>query len=144
MSYLLIHRSPSGQIAAHITAFDTVEEAARFAVLYTPGPHAAAAKYAADLAAQLPGSVVEHPSGYAFRVLEAHVTADGVPVTPGLRVRVNGMWWGKVYPDQFMSTGLIEPGSSFFDGWYLVCKEGETQPYNKYNGERMSTKELDA
>lgn len=138
MSYLLIHRSPSGKVAAHGGLFEEAEEAARASALYISGDLGEATEFAVDFASKLTGCVAEHPSGCAFRVLKADVTLDGSPITPDLKVYVNG-WWGTVQAEQFMATDLLSPGSRFHDGWYLVYKENK--PYAKFNGERMAVTE---
>lgn len=137
MSYLLIHRGPGGRVGAHPTVFDDVDDAARATTQYVRDDYAAAVTFASEFATMLPGSVAEHDSGYSFRIIKADFTADErpVPITPGLKVHINDQWDGIVEPTQFMFTGLMDPGSRFHDGWYLVYKNGK--PHNKYNGERM-------
>lgn len=137
MSYLLIHRSPSGQIAAHGAVFDEAEDAARTATLYLPGELDTVNMFVDDFALKLTGAVAEHPDGYSFRVVRADFTSDGIPITPDLKVYISNEWWGTVAAEQFMVTDLFSPGSRFHDGWYLVCKSGA--PHAKYNGERMQT-----
>lgn len=137
MTYLLVHRRPGGQIAAHGGVFEEADEAAHTATLYIPGPLDEAGEFTTRFARMLPGAVAEHSDGYSFRVIRADFTSDNVPITPDLKVHINNEWWGTIAADQFMATDLFSPGSRFFDGWYLVYKG--SKPYAKYNGERMRT-----
>lgn len=142
--FLLVHRTPSGEIASHPYPYALLENAAaasaRMITELGVADEESARLFAHALNLCPLGVIWGHPSGYDFRILEADLTADGALITPGLRVQINDMWRGVVRPDQFMTEGLTEPGGRFFDGWYLVRKEGEDAPYAKYNGERMSTK----
>jgi hypothetical protein len=67
-------------------------------------------------------------------------TADGVLITPGLRVFTNDWEWGTVTERQFERGGMSDPGGEYFDGWFEVQLDGRTG-YKIYNGERMTTRE---
>lgn len=147
MKYLLVCRLKDNHVTAHTDVFDDVPSAARGVTrlvhsdLRTTGmqkPLAAAKEFGDELAALPVGKILPHKRGYAFRILEADFTRDGAPVVPGLVVQINRDWWGTVWPEQFMTTAHHYPGSQFFDRWYLICKKGESQPYAKYNGARMT------
>lgn len=70
-----------------------------------------------------------------------HRTVDGVPITPGLRVFTYDCVWGTVLPEQWNHPNSANPDSDTFDGWFRVSvPEGG---YRIYNGERMSTRDLD-
>jgi hypothetical protein len=150
-TYLLIRQLPGtgekpGTVTAHSMAFATPARAARVAaqVLHDCArvPKSTALKLTAHLARAIGITWTDVYSGYRFRILQAHYTDDGVPITPGLKVRTKDNWWGIVYPDQFLADGLDLPGGKFFDGFYYVHPEGDVTGGKKYNGERLSTKDL--
>ena len=70
-----------------------------------------------------------------------HHTVDGVPITPGLRVFTNDCVWGTVLPEQWNHPDSANPDSDTFDGWFRVSVPGGG--YRIYNGERLSTRNLD-
>ncbi len=142
-NYLLIRRLPDGVIKSHSMTFASGNKAARAAgvVLYdNAGVQMAVAQRFSALVAREPGEVWEHSeSGYAFRVLVADFTANGVAITPGLRVITNNMEWATVDPAQFMDTSILMPGGRAFDRWYYVIHDGDSHPKDRFNGERLAT-----
>ncbi len=142
--FLLIRRLPDGPITAHATPFDTISRAARAAglCLFDNGAEVrtTAQKFGAELAAQPLGSIMEHRSGYVFRILAADFTEDGAPITPGARLfNYYDAVWGTVLPDQFMAEGILYPGGSAFDGWYDFARESDGWTY-KLNGQRLAAR----
>ncbi len=74
---------------------------------------------------------------------ETYYTADGVEITPGLRVLDYDHRWGVVTEEQFTDGGLLSPGGEYFDGWYYV-RADEDLPDSRgtrFNGERLTTKD---
>jgi hypothetical protein len=143
---LLIRRSPLGKITAYgDTAYSSVEHAALAAKGSLIGSGVAGSRNArlfGDALGRRPvGTVWGHPSGYDFRILEAHHTSDRALITPSLRVLDYDRRWGVVEPTQFMDEGIMAPGGQYFDGWYYIHCDGDDQPYKKFNGERLATKE---
>lgn len=139
---ILIRRLPGGEITAHATPFVSARAAADAAarVLHdNAGVWAGdGQKFADALAAQPLGTILDHPSGYDFRILRADVTADGVAITPGLRVfNYYDRQWGTVCRHQFMRTAPLAPGGRFFEGWYDVAREGDGS-VSMLNGERLA------
>lgn len=73
--------------------------------------------------------------------MQEYKTTDGVTIVAGLRVFTNDCVWGIVDRQQFIRGGRLDPGGDMFDGWFRVMlPEGGS---NLYNGERMSTRDLD-
>ena len=67
-------------------------------------------------------------------------TADGVEITPGLRVYTIDCVWGTVEAAQFTPGGRTDPGGDCFDGFFKV--EVGTGDIRLYDGSRMSTRKL--
>lgn len=150
--YLLIHRNPSGRIAAvegphsgglfitHATAARATEK-----VLRRSGAEKnqkIARDFSLTFSRTPVGTLRGHGSGHDFRILPADFTADitPVPITPNLKVITIDMEWVHIEPTQFMDEkDDFGPGGRFFDGWYLVV-HGNGSRYNKFNGERLGTK----
>lgn len=141
--YLLIRRTPDRVIKARTLTFTGVRAAAGAAgqILHDNAGvwEGDAQKFAAALTAQPVGVIWGHPSGYDFRILPAHFTADGIAITPGLRVITNDLKWGTVEVDQFMNEAdPFGPGGQHADGWYHLNHEDGTR-YARFNGERLGT-----
>ena len=139
--YLLIHRDAEGNITAPNVPYKTFAHAARGAGMalerHKLAGSAAARNFASALARRPLGTIWGHGSGYDFRILRPDFTADGVAITPGLKVITNDLKWGLVEPTQFMSEkDSFAPGGEHHDGWYLLTHEDGTL-YAKFNGERL-------
>ena len=150
--YLLIHRNPSGRIAAvkgphpgglfitHATAARAAEKVLRRSGAETDLK--IARNFALVFSRQPISTLYGHGSGHDFRVLRADFTADicPVPIKPGMKVITNDLEWARIEPTQFMDEkDDFGPGGRFFDGWYLVTHEDGSR-YTKFNGERLGTK----
>ena len=66
---------------------------------------------------------------------KVHYTADGVAITPGLRVFTNNCRWGTV---------TYEDSPAYNPGWFWVEEDRDGRYGGAYllNGERMSTRDL--
>lgn len=141
-TYILVRRTPQGTVLAHRMPFPSVRDAARVAGLVLSDnaglKQAEAQTFSAQLAAEPIGTIGEHACGYAFRILAADFTDDGVLITPGLRVMTNDLEWGSVGRDQFMRTSPMAPGGQHFEGWYSV-ELNDTGREKDFNGERLTT-----
>jgi hypothetical protein len=83
------------------------------------------------------GSVAFHKDTPEFRIIPAHRTSDGTPITPGLRVKNNDMDTGTIEPEQFMDTGLMSPGGKYFEGWYYVTRDRDGYSGKQFDGDRL-------
>lgn len=72
-----------------------------------------------------------------------YYTDNGVEITPGLRVFTNDWSWGTVLPEQFTSGGMCEPGGEYFNGWFKVKIDDDTEycagATKTYDGQRITT-----
>ena len=140
--YLLIYRDPKGHVSSVKSKpyrnFNHAVRAAGMTLLSRQVVGSAATQSFANALARRPlGTVYGHAAGHDFRILRADFTADGVAITPGLKVITNDLKWGIVEPNQFMSEhDAFGPGGEYFDGWYLIVHEDGTL-YAKFNGERL-------
>lgn len=139
--YLLIYRTPYKSITTPGTVYTTMERAGRAAglVLYDNAsvPRSTAQKHGDKIASRPVGSVYVHDSGYDFRILRADHTANGIPITPGLRVVNNDLKWGTVGRAQFMAEGASNPGGEHFLSWYDVDVDGHGR--KPFDGGRLTT-----
>lgn len=143
-TYLLITRFPGGEIKSSAPLQDkqhAVLTAEKFLTGFRVEDHTTARYFATAFDQKPVGTVWGHAAGYDFRILRADYTSNGVAITPGLRVLDYDREWGNVEPLQFMDDGCMSPGGQFFDGWYLVHRDGENYATRKFNGERLTTKE---
>lgn len=149
--YTLIRQLPGtddgpGDIRANLKAYPTPAYAARAAAMglaHATGLAKGVTYRKALPRLRRPGVIWNHDSGWRFRVLEAHYTADGELITPGLRVFCYyDSKWGTVEETQFFGDGILAPGGSAFDGWYLVRMDDAKGFCRKFNGERLAVKEL--
>jgi len=134
--YILVRRTAYGTVTAHddfgrpeTPLFESAQAAGEAVtkVLYDNAavPKSAAEGYGGNFALQPVGTVYEHDSGYAFRLLVADYTVDGKPIVPGLRVLNTDMqWWGSVFRSQFLSGKPEAPGGESFRGWYEIDVDG--------------------
>jgi hypothetical protein len=128
--YALIRRTPFAVVMAHPAPLDTVDEAAPLVAeaLYNNAlvSKGAAEEYGTEITKLPVGEILDHHSGYWFRLLEADFTSDGAVILPGLTVQTPGLRRGKVGRAQFMSVGLRSPGGEEFAHRYDVHVDGSS------------------
>jgi hypothetical protein len=72
--------------------------------------------------------------------VNAYYTSDGVEITPDLRVMTNEAQWGVIDQEQFTRGRSTDPGGGFFDGWFVVRYEDDSE--SLMNGDRLRTTEI--
>lgn len=87
----------------------------------------------------LPEGVTAPEDDRVPHIDESYRTANGVVISPGLRVITNDLIWGTVEAAQFTDGGPLDPGGEYFDGWFYVMYDDGRR--GRFNGERMSTRD---
>lgn len=151
MTYILIHRDPSGTITAvdlsksvHTVTYATPTHAARTAgYLFSQLPgqqRGMGGRVARNLHARPVGGILAAwDTGHCFRILRADFTQDGIAITPGLEVTENNLRPAIIDAAQFMETSDLMPGGQFFDRWYYVVYPGDDRRSHRFDTTRLTT-----